>query len=545
MKSALELPADSLYSIPDIALADINGDSLPDLVVLRANYGGFYNQAYGDEAKSILLPTQPYSAPIVIQYEVDVFLNNGSATPFADTPTETFSASGPTPPSPYVYLALGNPRLALVDLSVPGTGVLSILQNLDPLAPGVNLAYLNRTPQTDVSFTASPTSDPAPIDFVDAEHQQAGGVVYSDTNRNGLQDSLDTPVAGAIVYSDENGNGVLDPGEPSAVTNAAGAYSLSGLTPGQHTLRVDAGTSMLTTSTPNEFLLEIPDITAAASTTSPPSTTYNFGVAPRLLADFPSESITPGQTLTVRPTQSAAAAPYDLNFRLTSNVPAGATIDPSTGLVTWTPSSAVAPGRYPLLVQTYDLNNAFATETVTLDVDVAAAPPQPAVAMPAIQAAPAAPPVMPLRRVLVSLTPPVAHPGAALKLRVNNPGPGRATFELSLAGPAARYYRLAQTQVTLDVDRGIAVAILPRFKKHPPAGSLRLIGVVGVRGDVRVRVEAAATVVLPLTEAASGHIASALGRTGHITLAAEEDGSFGAGVEEQGVPCRAALGHQA
>ena len=52
------------------------------------------------------------------------------------------------------------------------------------------------------------------------------GILFEDSNSNGIKDASDAGLSGWIIYNDANNNGILDPGEVSAVTNANGAYSL-------------------------------------------------------------------------------------------------------------------------------------------------------------------------------------------------------------------------------------------------------------------------------------------------------------------------------
>ena len=49
-------------------------------------------------------------------------------------------------------------------------------------------------------------------------------------------------IAGVLVYVDSNGNGSFDPGEPSAITDNAGAYRIYGFAPGTYTVRYDPDT---------------------------------------------------------------------------------------------------------------------------------------------------------------------------------------------------------------------------------------------------------------------------------------------------------------
>ena len=56
-----------------------------------------------------------------------------------------------------------------------------------------------------------------------------------------------------------------------------------------------------------------------------------------------------------------------LTFTLDSGAPAGATIQPASGLFTWTPSEAQGPGSYPVTIRVSDgLASDFETITITV-----------------------------------------------------------------------------------------------------------------------------------------------------------------------------------
>ena len=65
------------------------------------------------------------------------------------------------------------------------------------------------------------------------------GLVFSDNNKNGVYDSGDTVLSNRKIYLDANSNGKLDSGEKTAVSNASGVYTFSGLAAG--TYRVARG----------------------------------------------------------------------------------------------------------------------------------------------------------------------------------------------------------------------------------------------------------------------------------------------------------------
>ncbi|MEZ6048188.1 MAG: SdrD B-like domain-containing protein [Planctomycetaceae bacterium] len=73
-------------------------------------------------------------------------------------------------------------------------------------------------------------------DFANTTEAISGvsGTVYHDLNGNGIKDTGEPGLQGWQVYADLNVNNVLDAGEPFTTTNASGAYSILGLTPGTH-----------------------------------------------------------------------------------------------------------------------------------------------------------------------------------------------------------------------------------------------------------------------------------------------------------------------
>ncbi len=68
-----------------------------------------------------------------------------------------------------------------------------------------------------------------------------GDFVWADLNGDGQQTG-EVGLAGVKVYVDSNGNGAWDAGEPSAITDATGAYRIYGLSMGTYTVRTDPAT---------------------------------------------------------------------------------------------------------------------------------------------------------------------------------------------------------------------------------------------------------------------------------------------------------------
>ena len=86
---------------------------------------------------------------------------------------------------------------------------------------------------------------------VEAEASSTGGItgiVFADTDRDGVLDTGETGLSGFVVFSDSNGNGLNDPGEVTATTALDGTYSLA-LAAGQHTIRQLAVADFLLTTT--------------------------------------------------------------------------------------------------------------------------------------------------------------------------------------------------------------------------------------------------------------------------------------------------------
>jgi len=63
------------------------------------------------------------------------------------------------------------------------------------------------------------------------------GKITEDRNGNGTFETGDPNLSGWTVYADYDNDGTLDAGEPSAVTNASGDYSIANVTPGTWTIR--------------------------------------------------------------------------------------------------------------------------------------------------------------------------------------------------------------------------------------------------------------------------------------------------------------------
>jgi len=84
------------------------------------------------------------------------------------------------------------------------------------------------TPDTDDrTAQAGERSNATDVGLVD--RGTANGTVFSDANGDGVQQPGEAPLQGWTVFDDADGDGVHDAGEASAVSDAAGRYTILGL----------------------------------------------------------------------------------------------------------------------------------------------------------------------------------------------------------------------------------------------------------------------------------------------------------------------------
>ena len=91
--------------------------------------------------------------------------------------------------------------------------------------------------------TLGATETDMAVDFGYQGSASISDYVWFDANSNGLQDLNEPPIPGVRVFLDINGNGAWDSAfEPSATTDGAGIYGITGLIGGSYTARVDVST---------------------------------------------------------------------------------------------------------------------------------------------------------------------------------------------------------------------------------------------------------------------------------------------------------------
>lgn len=321
------------FAIPRIAIADINGDGLPDITLAENPTDTGFGQTL-------------------------TYFNQGTTNGIAGFNTNTGSfyfallAMGAKPDS----MALGDfNNDGQVDLAIGTTGVWILLNTSETVA--------------NPTITAQPNGNYV-VDFANLEFGQAQvpGAVYGDDDGDGQKDAAEKGLAGVTVFLDLNNNGVLDANEPFRVTNADGYYAFAGLTPGlTGRLRVLSGLTPDQGPAVKEGLL----VTLGQS-----SGPVDLAIRQRLLQPLANATVTAGQTLSV----SARLAPSLLQpgshqpgrfvFTLGPGAPAGLTIDPATGELRWTPAANRAAGTYSVTVKVHNTSNPLQADSQTFQITV-------------------------------------------------------------------------------------------------------------------------------------------------------------------------------
>jgi hypothetical protein len=95
-------------------------------------------------------------------------------------------------------------------------------------------------PRKFYSVTASAGKTTSGLLFGDTYLAFISGVVFNDTNSNGVQDAGEAGLANRRVFLDANNNGQLDSGELSVLSDAGGNVIFNSVNPGRYTIRLVA-----------------------------------------------------------------------------------------------------------------------------------------------------------------------------------------------------------------------------------------------------------------------------------------------------------------
>jgi protocatechuate 3,4-dioxygenase beta subunit len=107
---------------------------------------------------------------------------------------------------------------------------------------------LNYTTLNEFSATVTEGSS-ATINFGNQKAGSISGLVFNDSNADGLIDGFDSGISNATVYIDANNNGKLDTGEKSMKSANNGPFNFFNLAPGTYTVREIPATRFRLTTT--------------------------------------------------------------------------------------------------------------------------------------------------------------------------------------------------------------------------------------------------------------------------------------------------------
>ncbi|MBC7783793.1 MAG: hypothetical protein H7144_08125 [Burkholderiales bacterium] len=96
----------------------------------------------------------------------------------------------------------------------------------------INTAHIGST-----NTKLPPPPPPPPGNDPSGNTGYVAGLLFNDTNGNGVQNSNETVAVGRTVYIDVNNNNKLDSGEKSVLTDSAGKYKLANLAAGTYRVR--------------------------------------------------------------------------------------------------------------------------------------------------------------------------------------------------------------------------------------------------------------------------------------------------------------------
>lgn len=111
------------------------------------------------------------------------------------------------------------------------------------------------------------------------------GTKFDDLDGNGFRDAGEPGIPGWTIYVDENLDGIFNAGEPSAVTNSSGEYTIAALVPGSYVVRQEPlGGNALTF--PSNDTIGTPTVTFLDATQTTRTFSETLGDSPDLPSHF-------------------------------------------------------------------------------------------------------------------------------------------------------------------------------------------------------------------------------------------------------------------
>jgi VCBS repeat-containing protein len=216
------------------------------------------------------------------------------------------------------------------------------------------------SPNVTVNINVTPVNDPPTISNI------ANQTTNEDTPTAAILFTVgdqETPAANLLVGSSSSNPALVS--TPNISIAGAGADRTMTINP----VSGQSGSAIIT--------LTVGDGNGGTATANF-TLTVNAVNDPPLLGQLTNQTVTEGNTLTFTPIASDADAPQGtLAFSLDPGAPAGATINPATGVFSWTPTEAQGPGSYPITVRVTDAGppSLSATQSFTVLVNESNSPP--------------------------------------------------------------------------------------------------------------------------------------------------------------------------
>jgi ELWxxDGT repeat protein len=164
---------------------------------------------------------------------------------------------------------------------------------------------------------------------------------------------------------------------PLPLTYTLGAGAPAGATINSTTGEISWATTQNQPLAAYSFPVTVTDTSTPAMTAT---LTYTVDVVPGESLESPSLSVLPGQTVDIGSTLTFNVSKYatdssglSLTYSLGLSAPAGATIDATTGVLSWTPTASQAVGTVSIPVIVSDYRTPAGTATASLSVTVQAA----------------------------------------------------------------------------------------------------------------------------------------------------------------------------
>jgi hypothetical protein len=183
--------------------------------------------------------------------------------------------------------------------------------------------------------------------FDNAQTSPIYGKVFADDDFDGVRDPGEATRPTVRVYLDRNNNYTFDPGEPSTLTDANGSYAFNDLPAGSYEIRIVPPAGLMASGGSHRLsvLNGLPQAQRS----------YDIGLVPALIDPLPPLFLhkKDHESLLVGRTEFGAQRP--LRFTLLPGAPSVASIDPTSGLLTWKPKKPMKKGVYDIFVQVEDL----------------------------------------------------------------------------------------------------------------------------------------------------------------------------------------------